>query len=271
MNRQQLRSENMAIQRRYEIKFHGPVAKSIQSTVDETISAVKRNGVHGGVAFLHKKLLNPGLTAELLKMDLEVAQRFARRQWMEFTKQKRSAKGFGFNEEWIKRIKDLLHSFIVQQSFSIFSTTKDVLIRTLNKSIQEGWGVDKTVQALEELKLSDYQAARIVRTEITRASNTGTQVASESFPYEQSKEWLSAHDDRVRGIDPKDHASHVALDGNVVDVDSVFIDPRNGDQLRFPGDPLASAESTINCRCSMAVVGKVNARGRLIPRHNVAA
>jgi len=33
----------------------------------------------------------------------------------------------------------------------------------------------------------------------------------------------------------------------------------------------AAAETTINCRCSMAVVAKVTERGRLIPKQNVAA
>jgi hypothetical protein len=58
----------------------------------------------------------------------------------------------------------------------------------------------------------------------------------------------------------------VALDGHRIDIEDVFIDPRNGDQLRFPGDPLASAASTINCRCSLALLAKRDANGRLIPK-----
>ena len=262
MNRNELKKENLAIQRRYESHYFPKVKASINSTVHETISAVKSHGVHGGISFLNKKLQNKGLIITLENMVVEVGGRFSKRTWTQLNRQKRQ-KGFGFNPDWIDRIKDLLRNFIVQQSYSIFSTTKDVLIRTLNKSIEEGWEVDETVKALEELDLADYQAARIVRTEITRAANAGSQVASESFPYEQQKEWLATHDGRTR------HA-HMRLDGIVVDEQDYFID-EDGNALRFPGDPEASAETTINCRCSMAVVAKVNERGRLIPKQNVAA
>jgi len=57
------------------------------------------------------------------------------------------------------------------------------------------------------------------------------------------------------------------LDGIVVDEQDYFID-EDGNALRFPGDPEAAPETTINCRCSMAVVAKVNERGRLIPKQN---
>jgi len=175
--------------------------------------------------------------------------------------------GFGENQAWTQWIKAFLFDFIYTKiSFSVFETTKDSLIQVLNQAITEGWGIDETVKALEDLDLPATQAARIVRTEITRAANAGTQAASQTFPFEQTKEWLSAHDSRVRGLDPKDHASHIGLDGIVVDYNGFFVDPRNGDRLRFPGDPMASAASTINCRCSMAVVAKVGENGRLIPR-----
>src|SRR6185369_2612692 len=142
MNRQQLARDNRSIQRKYEDKYHPPVARSIQTTVNETISAVKSHGVHGGITYLHNKLLNPGLTAELWKMDKKVGQRFARKQWISFQQQKRTSKGFGYNAEWVQRLEDLLYAFIAEQSFSIFSTTKDVLLTQLNKAITEGWGVD---------------------------------------------------------------------------------------------------------------------------------
>jgi uncharacterized protein with gpF-like domain len=238
------------------------VKKEIQSTVNETISAVKSGGAHGGVRVLNHQLTNKGLTATLLNMAEDVGLRFARRQMISFNQQRRQKsfelKGFGSNEEWKRIVNDLLRNFISTTSFSIFETTKDVLITTLNKAIDEGWGVDKTVAALEELDLSSNQAARIVRTEITRAANAGVSAASQTFPFEQVKEWLAAHDDRTR------HA-HMRLDGVTVNEDDVFID-EDGNELRFPGDPLSAPETTINCRCSMAVVAKVNERNRLIPK-----
>ena len=85
------------------------------------------------------------------------------------------------------------------------------------------------------------------------------------------KEWVSVHDHRTRGTNPKDHASHVLLDGTVIDFDDVFIDPRNGDRLRHPGDPKASAESIINCRCNLTLKPKRDQRGRLIPKRKTTS
>lgn len=273
MNREQLRQENQAIQRRYEVAYYPAVKKAVQIPVDRTIQIVKGQGIGGGLFYLHGKLENVALTDVIQGMALDVGGRFARRQWQQFQQQKRAAtKGFGFNTQWVDWIKKFLFDFIYTKiSFSVFETTKEALIKVLNQAITEGWGVDQTVKALEQMDIAATQAARIVRTEITRAANAGVQAASRTFPYEQSKEWLSAHDSRVRGINAKDHASHIALDGTIVNYESVFVDPVNGDQLRFPGDPRASAASTINCRCSMAVVAKIGENGRLIPKRNTIA
>lgn len=306
MNREQFRQENQAIQRRYEKRYFPQVEKSIKKTIDETIAIVKDGGAQSAINHLNRQLSNTGLTEIVQKMALEVGSQFARRTWRSLQEQKRGAKpskgyimtesklpglegsqiikssprfrkensinfseqkGFGFNDIWISWIKRYLFDFIVQKiTFSVFETTKDVLFKILSQAVAEGWGVDETVKALDELDLPKIQAARIVRTEITRAANAGSMAAGQTFPFEQNKEWISAHDTRVRGYKPSDHASHMGLDGNIVDYEGVFTDPRNGDKLRFPGDPLASAESTCNCRCSIAIVAKVDENGRLIPK-----
>ena len=53
--------------------------------------------------------------------------------------------------------------------------------------------------------------------------------------------WRSASDRKVRD-------THIALDGQTTTLDGQFKSP-SGAQLRFPGDPLAPAAETINCRC----------------------
>jgi hypothetical protein len=119
---------------------------------------------------------------------------------------------------------------------------------------------------MKELPISKTQAARIVRTETTRAANAGVLAAGDTSDFEQTKEWIATEDNRTRGVKPSQHASHIGLNGVIIDYEDLFTDPRNGDQLRAPGDPLASAESTINCRCVTAVMAKIGANGRLIPK-----
>lgn len=254
------------------MKYFPKVKAAIQEKIDEVVIVMQRDGLRAAQAYLSKEVNHDRLTAVVWGMVQEVGLRFARRQWREFMKQKRRIKGFGFNAEWVAWIRKFLYDFIVEKiTFDVFRTMKDVLNRTIDMAITEGWGVDRTVLQLAELDIPGWQAARIVRTEITRATNAGTAAASETFPFQQQKEWISAHDNRVRGTKPKDHASHVGLDGQVVDYEGVFIDPRNGDQLRWPGDPGTNdrrtrPESTINCRCTHAVTAKLTEQGDFIPK-----
>lgn len=257
----------------------------IKKDIDQIIEIVKDRGVQSAMNQLSQKIDSGDLHVVVADMYKTIGLRFARRQQMVFNEQKRSAKksgvtqiqtkGFGFNEEWVNFIKDFLYRFLLEKiTFQVADTTKRVLLNVLQKSIEEGWGVGETVKALEDLPLSATQAERIVRTEVTRAANTGAMAAGSTFEFEQSKEWISAHDLRTRGTNPKDHASHVRLDGMVVDYEDYFTDPRNGDKLRFPGDPGGNgipetqAASTINCRCAVAVVAKFDENGRLIPKRD---
>lgn len=282
MNRQQHIQRTSVLQRRYESKYFPKVKSVIQSEVDHVSGLVQHEGIHAGFNYLHSQFHSKGLPKVIDGLYQDVGLRFAGVQWQSLQQELRTApksasinlqlKGFGFNPTWSQFIKDYLERYLLDKiTFDVATTTRDTMIAVLQEAIDKGWGIDETVKHLEDLPLSATQAARIVRTEITRAANTGAMAAGDTFQYEQNKEWISAHDNRVRGYDPKDHASHVALDGQRIDIEDVFVDPRNGDQLRFPGDPLASAESTINCRCSIVLVAKRNDSGRLIPRRKTTS
>ena len=52
-------------------------------------------------------------------------------------------------------------------------------------------------------------------------------------------QWISSRDKEVRD-------DHKDLDNDVIDLGKSFL---ADETLRFPHDPLASAEQTINCRC----------------------
>lgn len=276
--RQQYRTEVTAIQRRYETRYFNLVRKAIQLAVDKITSIVKQNGIQAGITAVNRGLTNPEVTDAVLELYIDVGTRFARRQWMAFNKERNQksltisfeTKGFGFNATWAEFIKNYLYQFLIDKiTFKVAETTRDILLTTLQTAIDKGWGVDETVKALDELPLSETQAARIVRTEITRAANVGAMAAGETFPFQQVKEWIAAKDTRTRGnpvTGQDDHANHWSLDGKVVDYEDTFVDPRNGDHLDHPGDPRASAASTINCRCSVAVYAKRDSNGDMIPK-----
>lgn len=297
MNRRNYIQEAERINRKFETKHFPKIRDSIKGQVDTVINALKSGGISAAMNKAHSIIDFPGAPI-VQQLYREVGLRYARKQWRQFLQQKRETrtknvshetlevkggefgielKGFGFNDVWVEWLKNYLYQFLLEKiTFRVSAYTRSVLLNVLQKSIDEGWGVDKTVEALEELPLSATQAARIVRTEVGRAANAGVLAASETFEYEQSKEWISARDARVRGNNPNDHASHVLLNSTVVDFDDYFVDPINGDRLKAPGDPgekgrPVKPESTINCRCMAAVVAKVDERGRLIPKQKVNA
>jgi len=257
--------------------FFKPVSKSIQKRVDEVINTINSNGIQAGITYLNNNLTNPELSAEIKRLYKTVGLRHANETTRDLKRQERGSKfsivmmeekaGFGFNAEWVQFIIDYLQRhFIEKITFNVNRTLRDYLLGQLNRSITEGMGVDETVRNLSESGFSDMQAARIVRTEVNTAANAGTLAAGETYEYQMLKTWIAVHDNRTRGVDPKDHASHIGLDKTTIDFEDVFVDPRNGDTLTAPGDPTASAESIINCRCKLGLKPKRDRNGRLIPK-----
>ena len=294
MNLRSLHNSFTTINRRYEKVFLTPVYNAIDKVRKDTIRAIRYYGnVRDGISELNKVIHNPELSKVIrdlyvtvglrhaqinysrMRVDVRTSPRSRRKDVVREVELKsaiQSIKGFGFNQEWTDFITSYLQRFLLEQiTFDVATTTRDKLIEVLQQAIREGWGIDETVKNLEDLPFLKFQAARIVRTEINRAANVGAKAQSETFGYEQMKEWISAEDDRVRGTEPKDHASHVSLDGQRINEGDLFKDPRNGDLLEFPGDPRASAASTINCRCSIAYVAKRDPNGRLIPKRQTTA
>lgn len=258
-------TEYERINRQFENIFFPKVNKAINKKVVEVIQDVKRDGIDSAISSLNKNLTNPELTEQVTNLYKSVGLRHANR----VTRDLRRQKAFGFNAEWVAWIIEYLREhFIENIVFGVNTTTRNRLLTILNKSIEEGWGVDKTVSKLEDFP--ETQAARIVRTEVNTAANAGVLAAGETYEYEMQKEWISVHDFRTRGNNPEDHASHVLLNGTVIDFDDEFTDPRNGDKLKSPGDPDASPESIINCRCNIALKPKRDPQGRLIPKTRIS-
>ena len=256
-------TEYEKINRRFEKFFFNRVKKTID--FKEVIAIIERSGIAAAVTYVTNDLANPELAKEIERLYSVVGLRHANIITRSLKQQER--KGFGFNEEWVKFIQEYLRLHLIEKiTFAVNATTRDFLLRVLQESISEGWGVDKTVRNLRESGFSDFQAARIVRTEVNTAANVGVIAAGETYEYEMLKEWISINDRRTRGNDPNDHANHVSLDGITIDFDDLFTDPRNGDKLKHPGDPMASAGSIINCRCNLALKPKRDSRGRLIPK-----
>ncbi len=91
---------------------------------------------------------------------------------------------------------------------------------------------------------SRNQAMRLVRTEVGSAANYASVKSADSLFGSDGykKEWLAA-------IDGRERPSHNAANGQRVDSTQSFI--VEGESLKFPKDPAASAKNRINCRCTI--------------------
>lgn len=266
------------INRRLESVWLPKVQKAIQLKASIVITRLRAGGTNSAFNYISTDLGNSALSVQVKNLYRQVGLIHAKRVNDELRSEPRilksivelfQTKRIGFNSQWAMFVNDYLSKFLFDKiTFQVNGTTRDALMRAIQAGINEGLGVDDIIRRLEDWPFARFQAARIVRTEINRAANVGAMAGGSTFQFEQQKEWIAAMDNRTRGTDPKDHANHRELDGNIVNDDATFTDVRNGDQLQFPGDPSASAASTINCRCSVALVAKRDERGRLIPKQS---
>lgn len=285
------------INRKFEVRFMPKVQAAIHAKVKIVINLLKNKGYSAAEYYLHTNVGNQRMAEVIKEIYTTVGRRWAQIEYSRLLPEQRAGrkwgidvtaeakgfkgikptglyepeqKGFGFNYQWTKFILEYLQKFLFDKvTFEIARTTQDAMLRVLAKAQAAGWSIDQTVDSLEDWPFERYQAARIVRTEVNRAANVGSTAQAETSEFQQMKEWQSADDLRVRGnptTGMKDHADHWALDGVKINGDDVFHDPRNGDQLAFPGDPRASAASVINCRCHASYTFKRDKDGNLIPK-----
>jgi hypothetical protein len=281
MNRNEFISQYTRINRKQEDVFLKPVQRAIHSKVAIVIEKLREGGVSAANAWLTMDFHNEEIEKVIRELYQVVGLKHARLNYSRLLPETRGrkfmnihmqTKGFGFNKEWANFITNFLNRYLLEKvTIEISHTTRDALLRALSIMTTQGLSVDGMISHLQDWPYERYQAARIVRTEVNRAANAGATAQQETSEYQQLKQWIAVHDNRTRGMKPKDHTSHIGLDGVKIDSEDVFVDPRNGDRLRFPGDPNASAESTINCRCAIGYEFKRDINGNLIPKRRTTA
>ena len=113
---------------------------------------------------------------------------------------------------------------------------------------KSGKGIDKVANDLNRRfdQLTTWESKRIARTEIHNSHNTAVKDTYTEMGVEYTM-WITAHDDRVRGLKPTDTADHVELDGEIIRLGDTY---SNG--LKYPGDTDGPIEEWINCRCANA-------------------
>lgn len=131
----------------------------------------------------------------------------------------------------------------------VADSTFDDVAEALAAGEAAGESIDDLADRVQQVlaRASRVRARTIARTEVVSAANDASWQAAGQAGGVVTKTWLTSKDSRVRGIDPDDQFSHVAMDGVTVPLASTF--SVQGDDLRYPGDPSGQAGNVINCRC----------------------
>ena len=202
-----------------------------------------------------------------------VGPMYARRAFNSRERQKSISIGsFDF---WVDAILQYLgDNFYNRGLLRITETTRKHFLDILNQGFREGWSPLRTAEYIREDPAIDsvirFRAEMISRTETGRAIHSGTFVGADKSPFVKVKEWISAKDSRTRR-NPENKpqgADHWRLDGQVVEFSEQFTDPSTGTKLEHPHDPKARAIEVVNCRCTYAVLNKVDKNGNLIRKPN---
>ena len=143
--------------------------------------------------------------------------------------------------------QDLLDKVFIASQATL--TRVDASIKTLlTTGYQSGKGINFVANLLTKRfdQLTTWESKRIARTEIHNSHNTAVMDTYQEYGVEYTM-WITAHDDRVRGLKETDTADHVSLDGEIIRLGDTY---SNG--LKYPGDTDGPIEEWINCRCSNA-------------------
>lgn len=239
------------IERKYVPFIQRELNKQVQAFVDH----VKWNGILESRMNLDHVIQKDGIETVLKALYIKASLLQANNTYGELKRSNLKFSGFGFNEQWTRDIIDYFRLHILNKAvLPITETTKNIIRQVLEQAQTEGWGVTETVnEILKKTKEVNMHRARVItRTESVRAMNVGSLLGADKSSIVLDKEWITARDERVR-------SSHRLLDGKTLDMEDTFA---NG--CAFPGDPNGSAKETINCRCTIALVPKRDANGRVV-------
>lgn len=220
--------------------------KLVDSAFNHSLEVDELNGAVQPVlaeAILRGIVSELTLTREAAKTT---AQEFAQRYGIE------ELDGFAIGDmpQWMLDAADEALQETFEQDYwqKIPETTRDDVIKTLKRAIEEGRSIREIATTITESHGDVYsrqRATAVARTESSGALNAGHNAGinqlNEELDFELGKEWLS-----VLGTTTRD--THAAADGQVVKADENFT--IGGFETPYPAHYSLPAEERINCQCT---------------------
>lgn len=245
--------EGILIQRRSERamrKIERPMARTIAAEKNRYINAYvgdfKQGNLRGDVlaqqhaANLAKIYANyAGVTIPLFATAS--LKQFSRKSLVTFMSTKARTEGL-----YDQAVKTWTIQNAYKQGRQTAQTTTEDILAVLRKYADEPVTDDYIASELRKVEgLTAFRAATIARTETHNASQFAVQQVGfyieETLQTEVMKAWVHAEDERTR-------IAHAEMDANDwIPIRQDFI--VGGEAMEYAGDPSASPENVINCRC----------------------
>ena len=181
-----------------------------------------------------------------------------------------------FGSAWQRAVNLFFQQYAINRVKLIHKTYQADIVKLIQTRLAEGKDMQTTIDEIQKILTNRnyyrWQVQRIARTETTASANFGALKSGEVSGFEMEKVWISAHDSRTRGYNPKDKTDHYHMHGESVGYNQSFFVESEGilgnEQMEFPGDPKASAGNVVNRRCSLGVRPKRDENGNLIRTGN---
>lgn len=157
--------------------------------------------------------------------------------------------GLGFDIQ-APNIQEVVRSRSIKLAEQVSETTHSQIQEALIAGIEAGESIDEIAKRIREVfaNADKNRSVLIARTEVISSYNQATYEAGLAYGDDVvgGKEWLSAHDDRVR-------STHKGADGQERGITEDFL--VGGFPMAFPGDgSRAPASEVIACRCTTALI-----------------
>lgn len=267
MNEKQRKSYWLAWERQrliIERKYLARIRKVLLNRIKEVSAAIRLGGIEYGKQSLNFDILNQELVNIYTQIYKESSVRFANITYRELRLEVRKGASFGFNEEWAREAARFLAIEGIPLISTVTGNMRDFILKLIEDAVTEGLSQSLGLNDLIGMIIgrianygeirSRYWAERIARTETVRGANYGAMQGAMKHGFLVKKEWISARDNRTRD-------SHIDLDGDIQNLEDPFY---NYEPIMQPGDPKASPQNTINCRCAVAFVPQRDANGKVI-------
>lgn len=267
MNPEQIRDKWLRLHRSYEKRAF----KIFRDVLRESVNVPWSQMDLGNYKILIETNINDDkLNQAFYDVYLNIGSLYGKRIGQSINKEIREEKAF-FYDDFVTKFQTFLVNWLQINGGSKIVSVRQNLIEYLIAEVQRGISQELTIReiakAMQELvnsrKFYRWQALRIARTETTAAANLGATRAGSDSGLILEKVWISSHDSRTRRR-PDDKFDHYVMHKVKVDENDHF--NVQGDLMLYPGDPKGQPANQINCRCTVAMIGKRDSNGRLLFR-----